>query len=301
MRHLFATIFDRKASLRRKFTHLQPYDEDHPWIRKSGSSPLLPPNHVNAKALADCLDYLIDNTFVTFGNAIFQQNIGIPMGTNCAVFLANYFLFTYELEFASKLIDQDRLEELRHFSHTFRYIDDVLPLNNPHFSTLFSDIYPQETLTLNKESDANSVTFLDIRITLRASRNRAYHTTVFDKRTLPKYKLLPMTRYPHATSFVPPRFGLNIVTSQCFRFLRRCMSRNSFIFNLAKVVLELSYKQFSLRKLLSYAHRFFKRSLPLLYKAPSAFFLTRKLKHRIKLLQHDPQHRAILPAVRPPV
>ena len=31
------------------------------------------------------LEYLIDNFFVEFGGRIFQQTIGIPMGTNCTV------------------------------------------------------------------------------------------------------------------------------------------------------------------------------------------------------------------------
>ena len=32
-------------------------------------------------------EYLIDNIFVEFGGRIFQQTIGIPMGTNCAPLL----------------------------------------------------------------------------------------------------------------------------------------------------------------------------------------------------------------------
>ena len=39
------------------------------------------------------LDFLIDNIFVEFGGRIFQQTIDIPMGTNCAPFLANLFLY----------------------------------------------------------------------------------------------------------------------------------------------------------------------------------------------------------------
>ena len=34
------------------------------------------------------LEYLIDNIFVEFGGWIFQQTIGISMGTNCAPLLA---------------------------------------------------------------------------------------------------------------------------------------------------------------------------------------------------------------------
>jgi hypothetical protein len=32
------------------------------------------------------LEFLIDNIFVSFGGTLFQQVIGIPMGTNCADF-----------------------------------------------------------------------------------------------------------------------------------------------------------------------------------------------------------------------
>ena len=37
------------------------------------------------------LEYLIDNIFVEFGGRIFQQTIGIPMGTNVHRYLPTYF------------------------------------------------------------------------------------------------------------------------------------------------------------------------------------------------------------------
>ena len=37
------------------------------------------------------LEFLIDNIFVSFGGALFQQVGGIPMGTNGAPLLADYF------------------------------------------------------------------------------------------------------------------------------------------------------------------------------------------------------------------
>ena len=48
------------------------------------------------------LDFLINNIFVEFGGFIFQQTIGIPMGTNCAPLLADLFLYSYEAEFIQK-------------------------------------------------------------------------------------------------------------------------------------------------------------------------------------------------------
>ena len=40
------------------------------------------------------LEHLLHNIFVKFGGRIFQQTIGIPMGTNCALLLADLFFYT---------------------------------------------------------------------------------------------------------------------------------------------------------------------------------------------------------------
>ena len=39
------------------------------------------------------LEFLIDNIFVSVGGTLFQQVVGIPMGTNCAPLLADLFLY----------------------------------------------------------------------------------------------------------------------------------------------------------------------------------------------------------------
>ena len=57
-------------------------------------------SEVDIKAM---LEFLIDNIFVVFGNQVFQQSVGIPMGTNCAPLLADLFLYSYEAEFIQKL------------------------------------------------------------------------------------------------------------------------------------------------------------------------------------------------------
>ena len=50
------------------------------------------------------LEFLIDNIFVEFGGRLFQQIVGIPMGTNCAPLLADLFLFSYETELYQTLV-----------------------------------------------------------------------------------------------------------------------------------------------------------------------------------------------------
>jgi hypothetical protein len=59
------------------------------------------------------LEFLIDNIFVSFGGTLFQQVVGIPMGTNCAPLLADLSLFSYESEFLQKLVKDKKIHEAR--------------------------------------------------------------------------------------------------------------------------------------------------------------------------------------------
>ena len=52
--------------------------------------------------IINMLEFLIDNIFVNFGGHVFQQTVGIPMGTNCAPLLAYLFLYLYEAELSMK-------------------------------------------------------------------------------------------------------------------------------------------------------------------------------------------------------
>ena len=45
------------------------------------------------------VEYLIDNIYVSIGNKVYRQFVGIPMGTDCAPLVANLFLFYYEYKY----------------------------------------------------------------------------------------------------------------------------------------------------------------------------------------------------------
>jgi hypothetical protein len=49
------------------------------------------------------LGFLADNIYVVFGDQVFQQSVGIPMGTNCTPLMADLFSYSSETEFAQKL------------------------------------------------------------------------------------------------------------------------------------------------------------------------------------------------------
>ena len=48
------------------------------------------------RVLAD-LDYILDNTFVTFGDQVYRQTLGVPMGFACSPMIAVLMLCYYEL------------------------------------------------------------------------------------------------------------------------------------------------------------------------------------------------------------
>ena len=49
--------------------------------------------------VCDALTFLLDNIFVRYGNALYRQVIGIPMGTDCAPLVVDLFLYCYERDF----------------------------------------------------------------------------------------------------------------------------------------------------------------------------------------------------------
>jgi len=98
------------------------------------------------------LHFLIDNIFVIFGRLVFQQTVGIPMGTNCAPLFADLFLYSYEVDFIQGLLKKKEKKLVRSFNFTFRYIYDVLSLNNSRFiarSFNFTFRYIDYVLSLN--------------------------------------------------------------------------------------------------------------------------------------------------------
>jgi hypothetical protein len=53
------------------------------------------------------LGSLVNNIYVVFGDHVFQQSVGIPLGTNCAPLLADLFLYSYEAEFVQRLLQDN--------------------------------------------------------------------------------------------------------------------------------------------------------------------------------------------------
>jgi hypothetical protein len=58
-----------------------------------------------------------------------------------APLLNDLFLYSYESEFLQKLVKDKKVHEVRAFNFTYRYIDDVLSINNSRFAEFFPSWY----------------------------------------------------------------------------------------------------------------------------------------------------------------
>ena len=84
------------------------------------------------------------------------------MVANCAPLLADLFLYSYESEFLQKLVKDKKIHEARAFNFTYRYIDDVLFINNSRFAEILPLIYPLELKVRETTHTASSASFLDL-------------------------------------------------------------------------------------------------------------------------------------------
>ena len=103
------------------------------------------------------LEIFMDNIFVMFDGCVFQQTVGIPMGTNCAPLLADLFLYSYEADFIQGFLKKTEKKLVRSFNFTFRYIDDVLSLNNSRIGDFVDRLYPIE-LEIKDTTDTDFAT-----------------------------------------------------------------------------------------------------------------------------------------------
>jgi hypothetical protein len=125
-----------------------------------------------ASDLISSLDFFLDNLFLCFGHGVYRQCIGIPMGTNCVVYLANFSLFTYEFDFIKHLLKSNTCPVVLHRLSLVRFVDDLfvpdfldfenfMYLNQGSFG---SSIYPKTSCELNCTFKGFSCNFLDLAV-----------------------------------------------------------------------------------------------------------------------------------------
>ena len=116
-----------------------------------------------------------------FGGRLFHQMmIGIPMGTNCAPLLADLFLYSYKNEFLDNMIRSGHRRLARSFNPCYRYMDDLIVVNNKTFLDYLKEIYPFQ-LTVEKANKPDHLAdYLDLTFIIDSEGKLS--TSLYDKR-----------------------------------------------------------------------------------------------------------------------
>ena len=187
------------------------------WVSKNNKSKL----SFNKDVIKDGIKYLMGNCFFTFGEKLFRQIVGIPMGSDPAPFMANLFLYHYESKWV-KSLKKDSIQRARRYSNTFRFIDDLLTINDrDEFSRSFKEIYPPE-LELNLEHSGDQVDFLDLNIN---KENAHLSTTLFDKIDAFPFAIV---RLPFVSSNIPSNMFYACIGAEILRVGRVSSSSENF-------------------------------------------------------------------------
>ena len=133
----------------------------------------------SCQKVCEALTFLLDSIYIRFGSKLYRQIVGIPMGTNCTPLVADLVLFCYERDFILSLSEDNQSGVIEAFNSTFRYLDDLLNIDNNFFDSMVNRIYPSE-LQLNKAnvSDAEA-SFLDLHLSIS---DGFVKTKTYDKR-----------------------------------------------------------------------------------------------------------------------
>ena len=158
-----------------------------------------------------------------FGGRIFQQTIGIPMGTICAPLHADLFLYSYEAEFVQCLLQAGKKHLVQQSNFTYRYLNDVLFLKNTKFAEYLEFIYPREleiketTETEASSSDLDCYLYID---------NGKLATRLYDKRD--DFNI-PIVNFLFLSSNIPSAPAYGVYVSQLIRYARACSNYQDFM------------------------------------------------------------------------
>ena len=187
----------------------------------------------------------MDNCFIMFKGKVFRQIIGIPMGIDPAPFIANLFLHFYENKYINSLINSGNLTLAYKLARIFRYLYDLLGLNDcGNFLKVCKTIYPSELIlsctdNLNVQAD-----YLDLNLSIE---NEFFSSKLFDKRDNFSFKVInfPCMKYSNIPS--EPSYGIYL--SQILRICRNCTNVHDFNESLIKLTDQFLDKSFKVNKL----------------------------------------------------
>jgi hypothetical protein len=186
--------------------------------------------------LVEIIQWLVSNCFVTLGDRVWKQIAGIPMGFSCSPLWCNLYFLHYESSFITRLAQLGRVDLMKRFKYSFRYIDDLCILNggdithflDPNSKRVPSNpfwIYPLDIVEIKIEVDrfstqfplrGTSAHFMNMQITIFNEKDGLFRTHKFDKRRNLPFQYAQFLQFRSNRSVSQ---SYNIIQSQTFPIL----------------------------------------------------------------------------------
>ena len=167
-------------------------------------------------------------------NIVLENLGGYVIQTSCFTYFrlwyhVLYFLSTdgfvkWCIEFIQSLLSAGKKRLASQFNFTYRYIDDVLSINNPDFENYLGQIYPPELEIKDTTESNTSASYLDLLLSI--GRDGQLHTSLYDKHDDFNFHI---TNFPFLSSNIPSSPAYGVFISQLIRYARACSSYECFI------------------------------------------------------------------------
>ena len=234
--------------------------------------------------IAEELEFVLDNIYVTFGTAVYRQTLGIPMGFSSSPMLAIFMLSSFELRWLRHWVHAVRTSpdapvadtpwgalpwsEMRvrmaslvgRVARCCRMIDDVLllDLSSAEREWVLRGMYPQSLELKEASATPGAVEYMDVLIT---TDRGGLHTRHFDKRIELQRRgmMTSVMKYPHIESALTDQCKYSCLYAFMYACYRRIMRRHHFIRTIAERIADMTRDEYSLRGLQRVAQRFIAR------------------------------------------
>ena len=140
------------------------------------------------------------------------------------------------------------------FNFTYRYIDNVLPINNPDFENYLGQMYSAELEIKDRTESNTSASYLDLLLSIDSDGQ--LRTSLCNKRDDFNFHII---NPPIQSSNIPSSPAYDVFISQLIRYARTCSSYKCFIVRAARLLTKLLGQGYVMERLKSSLRKFYGR------------------------------------------
>ena len=163
-------------------------------------------------------------------------------------------MYSYEADFIQSFLSTGKKHLASRFNLNYRYIDDVLSINNPEFEHYLVQMYPVELEIKDTTESTTSASYLELLLSI--GRDGHLYTSIYDKRDDFNFHI---TNFPFLSSNIPSSPAYGVFISQLMRYARACSSYECFILRPMRLFSKLLKQGYLVDRLKSSFRKFYGR------------------------------------------